>query len=74
LGVRVTAANWRGVFGPPGITTAQRDALVEFMSRVHASEAWRKELETRKWTDVFMSDSSFEREINASIRDTEERS
>ena len=71
LGVRVTAANWRGVFGAPGITTAQREALVDFMTKVHASEAWRKELETRKWTDVFLADSSFEREINANIRDTE---
>ncbi|MCA3236682.1 MAG: Bug family tripartite tricarboxylate transporter substrate binding protein [Curvibacter sp.] len=71
LGVRVTAANWRGVFGAPGITTAQRDALVDFMTKVHASEAWRKELDTRKWTDVFLADSSFEREINANIRDTE---
>ena len=72
LGVRVTAANWRGVFAPPGINPAQRDALVEFMSKVHASEAWRKELETRKWTDVFLAAQSFEREIEANIRDTEE--
>ena len=72
LGVRVTAANWRGVFAPPGINPAQKDLLVDFMSKVNASEAWRKELETRKWTDVFMSDLPFEREIEANIRDTEE--
>jgi putative tricarboxylic transport membrane protein len=72
LGVRVTAANWRGVFAPPGINAAQKAQLVDFMSKVNASEAWRKELETRKWTDVFMSDLPFEREIEANIRDTEE--
>jgi len=72
LGVRVTAANWRGVFAPPGINATQREALVEFMSKVHASEPWRKELETRKWTDVFLAAQSFEREIEANIRDTEE--
>jgi putative tricarboxylic transport membrane protein len=71
LGVNVTAANWRGVFAPPGITQAQRDALGDFMAKVNASEAWRKELETRKWTDVFMSERPFEREIEANIKATE---
>ena len=72
LGVRVTAANWRGVFAPPGINAAQKALLVEFMSKVNASEAWRKELETRKWTDVFLADIPFEREIDSNIRETEE--
>ena len=71
LGVNVTAANWRGVFAPPGITQAQRDALVEFITRVNASEAWKKELETRKWTDVFLTERPFEREIEANIKATE---
>jgi len=72
LGVNVTAANWRGVFAPPGITWAQREALVELMSRMHASAAWKQELDTRKWTDVFLSGLPFEREINANVRDTEQ--
>lgn len=72
LGVRVTAANWRGVFAPPGIDAAQRALLVEFMTKVNASEAWHKELETRKWTDVFLADTAFEREIANDIRETEE--
>jgi putative tricarboxylic transport membrane protein len=41
------------------------------MAKVNASEAWRKELETRKWTDVFMSERPFEREIEANIKATE---
>ena len=72
LGMNVTLSNWRGVFGAPGITSAQRDALVDFMAKVHDSSAWRQELETRKWTDVFLSGAAFEREINASIKLTEE--
>jgi len=72
LGLNVTAANWRGVFAPPGITWPQREALVEFMSRVHASAAWKQELETRKWTDVFLSGLPFEREIEANVRETEQ--
>ena len=72
LGVNVTAANWRGVFAPPGINQAQRDALGNFMAQVHASAGWKKELETRKWTDVFMAERPFEREIAANIKATEE--
>jgi len=71
LGVNVTAANWRGVFGAPGINDAQRDKLVDLMTRVHASGEWKKTLDTRKWTDVFLSERPFEREIAKSIADTE---
>ena len=72
LGMNVTLSNWRGVFSAPGITPAQRDALVDLMTKVHDSAAWKQELETRKWTDVFLSGPAFEREINASIKLTEE--
>jgi putative tricarboxylic transport membrane protein len=72
LGLNVTLSNWRGVFGAPSITAAQRDALVDLMAKVHASAAWTLELETRKWTDVFLSGPAFEREIAASIKLTEE--
>jgi putative tricarboxylic transport membrane protein len=72
LGVKVTAANWRGVFAPPGITKPQRDALTEFVTKLHDSAAWKQELQTRKWTDVFLTDAAFEREIDADIRETEQ--
>ena len=71
LGVNVTAANWRGVFAAPGISQAQRDKLIDFITKVNASDAWKKELETRKWTDVFMTERPFEREIEANIKATE---
>ena len=71
LGVPVTAANWRGVFAAPEISTAQRDALVGFMTKVHASPSWKQELETRKWTDVFLAGDAFGKEIGASIQATE---
>lgn len=71
LGVNVTAANWRGVFAAPGINDAQKDKLVELMTKMHASPAWKDVLEKRKWTDVFLAERPFEREIEKNIRDTE---
>jgi putative tricarboxylic transport membrane protein len=59
------------VFGAPGISTAQRDALVAFMRQVHDSAAWKQELETRKWTDVYLAGPAFEKEIAANITATE---
>jgi putative tricarboxylic transport membrane protein len=71
LGVPVTAANWRGVFAPPGISADQRTALINLMTQIHASAAWKQELETRKWTDVFLAGDAFGRDIEANIAATE---
>jgi putative tricarboxylic transport membrane protein len=71
LGVNVTESNWRGVFAAPGISDAQRNALIEFITRVRASAAWQQELVTRKWTDAFMTERPFERDLAKDIADKE---
>jgi putative tricarboxylic transport membrane protein len=71
LGLNVTMANWRGVFAAPGINQAQREALINFVTAVVKSAAWQKELETRKWTDVFMTEQPFQRELASDISKTE---
>lgn len=71
LGVPVTAANWRGVFGAPGISGAQRDQLVTLLTRMAESTAWKDLLAQRKWTDVFLAGDGFARELAADIADTE---
>lgn len=71
LGINVSESNWRGVFAPPGISTAARDAMVDFISRVNTSAPWQQELETRKWTSAFMTERPFERDIAKDIADKE---
>jgi putative tricarboxylic transport membrane protein len=71
LSLNVAVANWRGVFAAPGVTQAQRDKLVELMSKLNQSAAWQQELVTRKWTGVYLADLPFEREINKDMADTE---
>jgi len=71
LGVNVTESNWRGVFAAPGISNAQRDALIDFITRVNASPAWKQELQTRKWTDAFMTERPFARDLDKDIADKE---
>ena len=70
LGLNVTAANWRGVFGAPGISNDQKAKLVDFLTKLHASEAWKKTLTERKWTDVFLSGEAFQKEIDKDIKET----
>ena len=71
LGVNVSESNWRGVFAAPGISDKQRDALIELVTKIRASDAWKKELETRKWTDAFMTERPFERDLARDIADKE---
>ena len=69
LGVNVSESNWRGVFAPPGISAAQREAMIDFITKLNASAQWRQELETRKWTDAFMTERPFERDLAKDIED-----
>lgn len=71
LGLSVTMANWRGVFAPPGLSNPQREGLINFVTAVVKSDGWQKELDTRKWTDVFMTERPFQRELESDIAKTE---
>ncbi len=71
LGINVTESNWRGVFAPPGVSNAARDAMIDFITRVNTSAPWQQELETRKWTSAFMTERPFERDIKKDIADKE---
>ena len=71
LGINVTESNWRGVFAAPGINDAQRNNLIDFVTRLTQSAGWKQELETRKWTNAFMTERPFERDLAKDIADKE---
>jgi putative tricarboxylic transport membrane protein len=70
-GINVVTTNWRGVFGAPGISTAQRDALVKLMSDMHALPAWTEMLKTRGWDDAFLVGEPFAKFIAENTAETE---
>ncbi|MBS7792411.1 tripartite tricarboxylate transporter substrate binding protein [Roseococcus sp. SDR] len=70
-GVDVVTANWRGVFGAPGINANQRAALVNLMTELNALPAWRELLTTRGWDNAFLPGAEFERFLAADIAATE---
>ena len=52
-GINVEIGNWRGVYGAPGITKPQRDALVAMLEKATKSKAWAEALQKNDWTPAF---------------------
>ena len=59
-GIDVDMMNWRGVVAAPGLSLAQRDRLLSVMSRMVRSPTWRRTLEEREWTDMYLASDAFD--------------
>lgn len=64
-GVDVELFNWRGVFGAPGISDAQKQALIGLVDRMAKSPAWQDELKKRDWTGIFLAGDDFGRYVQS---------
>jgi putative tricarboxylic transport membrane protein len=64
-GVDVELFNWRGVFGPPGISDAQKQALIALVERMAKSAAWQEELKKRDWTGIYLAGDEFGRYLQS---------
>ena len=58
-GIDVEIGNWRGVFGAPGISAAQRDALVKLVKSATETPAWKATLEKLGWSGVFLGGDEY---------------
>jgi len=59
-GIDLVIGNWRGVFAPPGINAAAREAHARFFADLHALPAWTELLRTRGWDDAYLAAAPFE--------------
>ena len=59
LGVNFELANWRGVFGAPGISDAQKKELIAALDTTVKSPAWREVLTKNDWIDVYLAGDAF---------------
>jgi putative tricarboxylic transport membrane protein len=57
--IDVELGNWRGIFGAPGITKEQREALVKLAKAATDTPAWKSTLEKLGWTPVFLGGDEF---------------
>jgi putative tricarboxylic transport membrane protein len=60
-GVNVELGNWRGVFGAPGISAQQRDALVKLVRQATETPSWKATLEKLGWTSVFLGGEDYKK-------------
>ena len=58
-GIDVVLGNWRGVFGAPGITTAQRDALVNAVKAATESASWKDALKKNGWEPQYLGGDAY---------------
>jgi putative tricarboxylic transport membrane protein len=59
-GVDVELFNWRGCFGPPNLSDADKAALVTMVETMAASETWATECAARNWTRITLTGAEFE--------------
>ena len=59
-GFNVEIGNWRGVYGAPGITPAQRKALTDMLQKTVKSKGWAEAMEKNGWTDAWLAGPAFD--------------
>jgi putative tricarboxylic transport membrane protein len=63
-GINVELGNWRGVYGAPGITPAQRKALTDMVMAALKTKSWQEALEKNDWTPAVMSGPAFDKFVD----------
>lgn len=70
-GLNVVIGNWRGVYGAPGITPAQRTELTNKVVKATKSKAWEEALAKNGWTPAMLTGPAFDKFVDdefASLR------
>ncbi len=70
-GIDVVLGNWRGVYGAPGITDAQKKALTDMLLTALKSPAWAEAVKKNDWTPAVLTGDAFAKFVDddfASLR------
>lgn len=59
-GFDVVLGNWRGVYGAPGISAAQRAELTDAIVKATKSKSWQDDLTKNGWTPALMTGKEFD--------------
>lgn len=72
-GVNVVIGNWRGVYGGPGITAAQRTELTDIVLKATKAKSWLEASAKNNWTAAVLTGPAFDKFVDddfASLRAT----
>jgi putative tricarboxylic transport membrane protein len=64
-GYDVVMTNWRGIVAPPDITDAERDQIISWVKKLHATPEWKQNLERFGWTDFFRAGPQFDQFVKS---------
>jgi putative tricarboxylic transport membrane protein len=70
-GINVELANWRGVFAPPGVSDAQRQAMIALVEKMAASREWADACQKRDWAQIPLVGDQFKTFIDEDTRRVE---
>ncbi|MFW0873507.1 Bug family tripartite tricarboxylate transporter substrate binding protein [Rhodococcoides corynebacterioides] len=59
-GIDLEFTNWRGILAPPGLSDEVRAEMVEALTTLHGTDAWKEALVSNGWTDAFETGPEFE--------------
>lgn len=59
-GIDLAFTNWRGLLAPPGLSEAERNRLVDAVTRFHGTAAWKQALADNGWQDSFSTGPDFQ--------------
>ncbi|WP_151639126.1 Bug family tripartite tricarboxylate transporter substrate binding protein [Noviherbaspirillum aerium] len=68
LGYNVVTGNWRLFSGAPGITPAQKQSLVDAVTKATASPTWQNAVKTNYWTPTMLTGPELENFLNFESR------
>ena len=63
-GINVVIGNWRGVYGAPGITPVQRQALTDMILKALKSKSWLEASEKNNWTPAVLTGPAFDKFVD----------
>ena len=63
-GINVVIGNWRGVYGAPGITPAQRQELTDMVLKAVKSKTWLEASQKNNWTAAVLTGPAFEKFVD----------
>ncbi|MER9129312.1 tripartite tricarboxylate transporter substrate-binding protein [Mesorhizobium sp. M0768] len=58
-GIDVELFNWRGVFAPPGVSDADKAAMIKLIETMAKSDAWATECKNRNWTQILLTGDDY---------------
>ena len=64
-GFDVVLGNWRGVYGAPGLTPAQRAELTDLVVKATKHKSWTDALEKNNWTPALLTGKAFDDFVDA---------